>query len=220
MSRIRSVGRTLGASDRFRSSGVGLARRLMDGNLVEPQRAYLWELNILDSEGGYDNNLSTYALSASIPARNHQPLRRSYMGQNYSITGKNTSPNSFRMTVYDDSTLAMYRYMSHWINICSDPEYNRSVGFGNASKDIELITKGVTNVLVSGRFRLEGAMPTEIGTIEMSYDNNDVMKFDITFSFTKFYLNEQVSNNYSVEGKNPPESSSSLLAAARRKLGV
>ena len=205
---------------RFGSAGIGLARRLMDGKLTEPQRAYLWELNIIDPDGEYDKKLTTFALSASIPARNHQPLKRSYMGQNYFITGKNTSPNSFRATVYDDSLLSMYRYMVHWMNICNDPEYNRSVGFGNASKDIELITKGVTNVLVSGRFRLEGAMPTEIGTIEMSYDNNDVMKFDITFSFTKFYLNEEASNNYAVEGKEPPESSSSLLAAAKRKMGL
>lgn len=205
---------------RFGSAGIGLARRLMDGKLVEPQRAYLWELNILDPEGDYDKKLTTFALSASIPARNHQPLRRSYMGQNYFITGKNTSPNSFRVTVYDDSLLSMYRYMVHWLNICNDPEYNRSVGFNNAFKDIELITKGITNVLVSGRFKMEGAIPTEIGTIEMSYDNNDVMKFDVTFAFTKFYLNEEASNNYAVEGKEPPRESDGLLAAAKKKMGL
>lgn len=205
---------------RFGSAGIGLARRLMDGKLVEPQRAYLWELNILDPEGDPEQKLSTYALSVSIPSRNHQPLRRSYMGQNYFLTGKNTSPNSFRVTVYDDSLLSMYRYFSHWLSICNDPEYNRSVGFNNAFKDIELITKGVTNVLVSGRFKMEGAIPIELGTVEMSYDNNDVMKFDVTFNFTKFYVNEDASNNYAVEGKEPPSAVDGHLSAAKKKMGL
>lgn len=209
-----------GLASRFGSSGTGIARRLVDGSLVEPQRAYLWEVNVFDPDGGYDKKLSTYAISASIPSRNHQPLRRSYMGQNYFVTGKNTSPNSFRLTVYDDSFLSVYRYFSHWINICNDPEYNRSVGAINASKDIELITKGVSNILAGGRFRFEGVMPVEIGAIEMSYDNNDIMKFDITFSFVKFHLNERVSNGYAVEGKDEPVAPSGVFASVRNRLGL
>lgn len=155
----------------------------------------MWEVYIFDENlGGSDVDLAAnydfmvYIMTATVPSTSVEMIKRRYMGQEYQVTGMETSPKQMQVSVWDDEYFTARRFFQYWIDTVVDPRHNRSVG-GKAKKDVQIITKDTSDYGRTGFFDITGAMPTEIGETNLDYSANDIFTFDVTLSFNNLEMN-------------------------------
>lgn len=150
----------------------------------DPQLAYMWDIKFRDLFGGDSSEeISFYARDTTIPAATTEAITRRYLGNEYSFSGQQTSPNTYRVTFYDQQGLTVMRYFEAWRRLS-----NQSISGIKASpmvykRDIVLSLKDNTDTIVTDSLLFKGAFPIEISDATLSYSNSDLIQFDVVFKF-------------------------------------
>lgn len=178
----------------FASTLVSSKGRL---TLKEPQRSYMWEMKIVDeaiTDNGLYDDFSVYIINATVPSTSVELITRRYLGQEYKVTGPETSPKALRMTVWDDDALSARRYFQNWTDNTSDPDYGRSTGI-KAKKDVRLLMKNNGDTRVTGEMFMQGCVITELGIASVDYADNGVLTFEVSLNYDRLTMNPKVENN-------------------------
>lgn len=148
----------------------------------EPQRAYMWEVAIIDANASM---VRYYAQTTTLPIFSQTKLRRAYAGNHYNYPGKDTTSGIFRVTFWDSQDFVAYRYFMNWHRIMNDDLARRRVRPDEYKKSIEMRFKDTSDTLNSQQFSYEGCFPTEVSGTQLSYESSDLFTFDVEFSFDR-----------------------------------
>lgn len=149
----------------------------------QPQLSYMWEVSFRGIFASSAKNLTFYAKTTGVPLITNEPIKRYYAGVEYGLSGRDNSPRVFRVTFWDNQDLEVYNYFLQWTNSLNDSFARRKVNPLNYKRDISLRLKDTSDLLINGEFIFKDAFPTEISEVSLTYDESNVMTFDVMFHF-------------------------------------
>ena len=183
--RIQRIGETANVQD-FARFGTRLVGRYFTEQ-GEPQRAYLWEVNIQNDVNPMDS-LQLYARDVTLPAVENDFITKEFMGQQFYYAGKESSQKAVSVTFWDDESLSVYSYFQLWMQWLARPDDGAQAYKENYAKDFVLSMKDTTDLFETGRFKLTKAWPTSLGEVSLSYESSEIMQFTVTLAYDIKYM--------------------------------
>lgn len=160
----------------------------------EPQKAYMFEVEIIDNTNGYGyNNLKYYVKDVTVPSRSKDPIVIEYVGTKINWAGKDTA-SQLSINFWDDEDLKMTNFLHSWYNLSSDSIYGDSASKVNYTRDVRVKLKPTLDIGTTGSFVFRGCFPTQIGEITLSYDDSNVMEIPTTFAYDYMELEDADGN--------------------------
>ena len=135
---------------------------------------------------GYDNNraISFLCKSAQIPASSLGQIEIPYRGRRIKIPGDRTFAD-WSITIISDANMALRSAFEHW-----SARFNSHTGNVTVNNFMTLMPSwSVTQLLRDGEplrtYSFQGCFPSEVGAIELGYENNDaVAEFPVTLQYS------------------------------------
>jgi len=169
-----------------------LGERLTSGVLLskEPQRSYQFELQVIDNNGMSTggNDIKYFVKSIDFPVVSKEMIDHNFLDTKMSYSGKDSSPHNFTITFWDDEALTITDYMKKWYELSGDSKYNDSVNKESYRRTIKIKLLDVTGIISTGEFTLFNCNPIELGTLNLSYDDSNVLEQTITFYYDYYEL--------------------------------
>lgn len=162
----------------------------------EPQHAYRWEVTIDGPAGSDYAKVPYYAKQTAIPPLNITKIAKHHCGADYFYSGKDSSPHEISVTFWDNQDLEVWRFFYTWMKQQNDSLGYRKVSPQNYMRNMSIVLKDTTDVLVNGTIHLDGVFPIELGQAELSYDASSVMEFTVTFSYKHMELDDGPQGNF------------------------
>ena len=135
---------------------------------------------------GYANNraISFLCKSAQIPASSLGTIEVPYRGRKIKIPGDRTFAD-WSITIISDANLSLRSAFEHWSARFN--EHTNNVTVNNFMEFMPLWS--VTQLLRNGEplrtYAFQGCFPSEVGAIDLSYENNDaVAEFPVTLQYS------------------------------------
>lgn len=151
----------------------------------EPQKAYMWEVTFTDPFGSMGETVKYYVKATGIPTAVNETIKRYHAGVEYAYPSRDTSPKIFRVTVWDNQNLEVFRFFNKWLHLMQHGNGNTKVNPENYSRDIRLKLLDSTGMFTSQEFLMKGCFPTEISETSLTYTESDTVTFDVMFHFYK-----------------------------------
>jgi len=159
-------------------------REFMNPNPDEdPQRSYMWEVGMTNPLNDDNSNIRFYGVTTGIPAQNNEPIKRFYAGVPYTISGKDASPKTFRLTLWDNENLEIYRFMSRWIETMQQGRDYRKVSPSTYYRDITLSLRDNSDSYDTISFVFRNCFPSEISEVPLAYNESNAINIDVIFSY-------------------------------------
>lgn len=124
--------------------------------------------------------------ASSLPPSDLGLIPAPYQGRKIAIAGDRTYPE-WTVTVMNDETFTVRRRFEDWSHKINHPEQNiRNAGYYNLDDykwDLQVIhlDKKGDQIAV---YKLVGAFPTNVGMIELAWDNTDTLEeYTVTFQY-------------------------------------
>lgn len=157
-----------------------------DANPYEdPQRSYSWEVKFRNPFNDDNSTLKFYAKATGIPTDTNEVIKRYYAGVPYNISGKETSPKIFRVTLWDNQDLEAFRFFQRWFQVMNDTDLSRKVTPETYYQDIVLTLQDNSHTYATGEFVMTDCFPSEISETPLAYNESTDMTFDVMFSFNR-----------------------------------
>lgn len=159
---------------------------------IEPQKSYMFEVHFLDhnslipSIGEMKYNVKTVA----IPAISKEPIIYNFMNSKIKYAGRDSSEKQIVITFWDDEGLTVLDYIHKWSSLSGDLETGDALPKSEYVKDIRVSLKDTNDALTTGRFLLKNCFPTDVGEIQLSYEDSGIIEVPITFSYDRMIFGD------------------------------
>jgi len=130
-----------------------------------------------------DTNIATYLVRTStLPETTHEEIMTQWQGFDYKFAGKYTYAD-WTITFNVDSGADIQRMFANWMSLIHDPTTNMysTPATYTADQQIELLGFDSKPIL---KYKLINAWPKSMATATLDYSSNDVVQFDVTWSYT------------------------------------
>jgi len=166
---------------------VRVGDALSDKTLLtrEPQRQYMFDVEVFDTSSGHvsQGDLKTYVKSMAIPPRSKEMIMMEYMDIRIPFSGRESSAHTLSINFWDDESLTIIEYLEKWYNLTGDKQYGQSTGKQSHTKNIKVSLKDTTDIITTGTFTFYNCFPLEISSIGLSYENSDALEIPAIFSY-------------------------------------
>ena len=156
-------------------------------NLTNPQRTYLWEVLVPAPIGDGDTlTFQVRAQSTSIPGRKNAPIPIPYkQTAGVRVAGKLEYDHDWTCTFVEGEDHKVLDAVQSWQQAIVHDVAGVGLGDPFYKTDVYLTLQSVAggdNV----KFKMKGAWISSIASLPVGYETNDVVKYNVTFTFDSF----------------------------------
>lgn len=156
--------------------------------VATPQKAYMWEVQILGlagATGGVLQDLATYAKSVSIPQSAVETIVINHKATRTAHAGRDSAGHTVSLTFWDDEAGTIHKYLNGWMQWIMNADDGTSVPRNLYSAQMKILLKDSKDSAVTQTITLSNIFPTEVGDISLNYDGSDAIEISATFNFDK-----------------------------------
>jgi hypothetical protein len=156
----------------------------LKSNLTNPARTYLWEVVIPVPIGGGDSTtLTLRARSASIPARENDPIEIPYkQTAGFVVAGKLKYTHSWAVDFMEGEDKKVFDALRQWQQNIVNDEFGVGVGDPLYKADVYL-TALTTAGEIWLKIRLKSAWIQSVGAVNLTQEANTLIIYPVTFAF-------------------------------------
>ena len=137
-------------------------------------------------KGGVADSITFHAKGAQLPESAVGEIIVPYLGRQVKLPGDRTYAD-WNLTVLSDEAMKLRNVFERWNADINGHTTNRPYGYQYGWVTTSVIT--VTHLTRQGKethqYKLYGAFPKDVGSVDVAYDNNDsIMEFPVTFAYT------------------------------------
>ena len=137
-----------------------------------------------------DITVPLLARAAQIPASSITPVETHYFGRVVKFAGNRTYPE-WTVTIINDEDLSIRNALEEWSHAINTPQGNLR-RFSAASPALYKSDAQVTQYSKTGvplrTYNFVGMWPSEIASIDLSFDAEGIQEFTTTFTFDYWYV--------------------------------
>ena len=158
-----------------------------------PQRNYEWELSILPAGSpiGEEPLISQRIESHNIPSVENETIEINYKSQKTFHVGRDSSPHTFSVTLWDGEDGAIYRFFRNW----RETGMSNSLFGGGLQRDVyatdailRFYEHDSQTMTIAHRWGI--VFPISVGEISANYSESSLVTFDVTFSYDWHLIGE------------------------------
>jgi len=159
----------------------------LKANLTNPARTYLWEIIIPAlPAGGSTEDILTRCQSTAIPGRSVGTIAIPFkQSAGLIFHGKLTYDHTWECTFVEGEDKKIHDAIYAWNQYIIDDVTNVGMGDTEIKTDIYL-TLLTTKAETYRKIRLVGCFPSAVAAVDMSYDDENIVRYTVTFSFDKW----------------------------------
>lgn len=153
------------------------------GNFSGGARAYLFYYKPVFPAGiAADSETSTYLVrTTSLPETEMDEIPLSWQGMDFKVAGRYTYTD-WTVSFNCDAEAKIQKYFHNWVSLIHDPTTNIHTNPTDYMVDQQLELLGLTGKPIM-KYKLFACWPKTIGNASLDYATNDVVQFDITFTY-------------------------------------
>jgi len=147
-------------------------------------RQYLFYFKPLFPTGviGADTEVATYLVrTASLPETSSDEIMMNWQGFDYKIAGKYTY-SDWNVTFNVDIDAKIQQMFHNWASLIHDPTTNKYTVPSKYMMDQQIELLNLEGIPIT-KYKLFGAWPKMVGNANLDYSANDVVQFDVTFTY-------------------------------------
>ena len=148
-----------------------------------PQRSYLWEVDIEGLSTGGLQNLSFYAKTVSIPQIAIEQIIINHKAGRTHHAGRDVSAHTVTVTFWDDEAQTIHKFFNDWMTLMFDQKTASGNTRNIYSANMVIKLKDAADAEVTSKIKLTNVFPTDIGDVNLSYDTSEPVEYTVTFSF-------------------------------------
>jgi hypothetical protein len=155
-------------------------------NFAEWQRPTHFEVEIsnINIPGAkFDSDFKIVCKASNVPAATTGVVEVPYLGRKIKVAGDRTFAD-WTVTVMDDVNHKYREKFERWMEYIGNSAFNvnASTPLYKATASIKMLERSAG--AVTGEWLMVGLFPSEIGTIDMSYETNDaIAEYTVTFAY-------------------------------------
>jgi len=159
----------------------------LKANLSNPARTYLWEVLVPVPIGdGASETFTIRARSTEIPSRSYGEIAIPYkQTPGIKIAGKLKYEQSWQCTFLEGEDKKVFDALQSWQQNIIDNL--TGIGVGDASYKADIF---LTLITTAGetfqKIRFKGAWVQEMGKVQLSYDDDGMIVYPVTFAFDRW----------------------------------
>jgi hypothetical protein len=169
----------------------------------DPQRNYMFEVGIQDtSSAGLNltalqniltsndeaNNIRFFSKTVSIPQKTNEPILMTRMDERFFFAGKDSSTRTIAMSLWDDESLTVMKYMHKWREYTGSSDDGRALPKSAYTKNLVIELKDSLDLLTTAQIVLTDCFPIELSDIALSYEESAPIEHTIIFSYGKMEI--------------------------------
>lgn len=147
-----------------------------------------------------DSDFPFKCRAAQIPAADVESIEVPYFGRMVRFAGNRTFAE-WSVTVLNDEDFAVRNTLEQWNAAINGFQTNqRNVGVGNPldyKSDAQVIQYSKTGSVLR-EYTFVGLYPQSVGSIDLSWDSNDIEVFDVTFAYDYWIVSGGTTGNPNV----------------------
>lgn len=146
-------------------------------------RSYLFYYKpVFPASIGASSEIATYLVrTTSLPETTIDEIPLAWQGFDFKVAGKYTY-SDWNVTFNCDADANIQKYFHQWMALIHDPTTNVYSNPTNYMVDQQLELLGLTGSPIM-KYKLFACWPKMIGNATLDYSQNDVIQFDITFTY-------------------------------------
>lgn len=146
-------------------------------------RAYLFYYKPIFPGGvGTESDKATYLVrTTSLPETSIDDIPLAWQGFDYKVAGK-YSFTDWTVSFNVDADAKVLTYFQNWMNLIHDPTTNTYTNPVNYMLDQQLELLGLDGKPII-KYKLFGCWPRTINSSSLDYTQNDVVQFDVVYSY-------------------------------------
>lgn len=155
--------------------------------------------------GGVADSITFHAKGAQLPESAVGEIIVPYLGRQVKLPGDRTYAD-WNLTVLSDEAMKLRNVFEQWNADINGHTSNRPNGYqyGWVTSSIVTVAHLTRQGETTHEYKLTGAFPKDVGSVDVAYDNNDsIMEFPVTFAYTY----HEITNKYANTFVGPPEPS-------------
>lgn len=136
--------------------------------------------------GGVPDSITFHAKGAQLPESAVGEIIVPYLGRQVKLPGDRTYAD-WTLTVLSDEAMKLRNIFELWNADINGHTSNIPNGYqyGWVTSSIITVTHLTRRGAETHEYKLTGAFPKDVGSVDVAYDNNDsIMEFPVTFAYT------------------------------------
>jgi len=162
------------------------------------------------------SNLSILCKSGAIPAFTLGVIEVPFRGRRIKVPGDRTYAD-WTATIVNDDAQAVRKSFDNWLNYIIDVNGENELRIGTDSYRCKITVQQLRpDGTVARVYELYDAFPTDVSTIDLSYDTTDaIQEFTVTFQY--HYLDVGATSEAGTDASDPGAGTSNASSAAGAK---
>jgi hypothetical protein len=155
--------------------------------IVEPQRAYNWEVEIVRTPVGLaaSDNMKFRARGTGVPGRSFDTIDINWRWMNWKVSGRETGDKTITVRFWEGVDQMIRNALMQWATLVGD-------WFSGAQGDKSEVSGEIRIRLLDGKenttrtVTLKNAMITAVDTVDVTYEASDVVEYTATIVYDYF----------------------------------
>jgi len=149
----------------------------------DPQRSYMWEVDIQGISTGAISDLSFYAKTVSIPQIAVEQIIINHKAAKTHHAGRDAGGHTVTLTLWDNESQTINKFFDDWMRLILDQTTGTGTPRDVYSADMVIKLKDAIDENITSEITLTKCFPTEIAEVALSYDASEPVEYSITLSF-------------------------------------
>jgi hypothetical protein len=150
-----------------------------------PQKSFMWEVEVQGLSTGNIPNMSFFARTVSIPQNAVEQIIINHKAGKTHHAGRDAAAHTVTVTFWDDESQTIHKYFSDWMDLMLNQETGSGVSRDLYSAEMVIRLKDSTDEVVTSTITLSTVFPTDVAEVALSYDSSEPVEHSITFSYDK-----------------------------------
>lgn len=148
-----------------------------------PQKSYMWEVEVHGLASGVLSNFSFFAKTVNIPQTAVETITINHKAAKTHFAGRDSSAHTCSITFWDDENATIQKFFKNWMDIIRNPITGSGITRDLYSSDLVIKLKDETDNSVTATITLGHAFPTEMGDITLNYDGSEAIEISVTLTY-------------------------------------
>lgn len=153
-----------------------------------PQRSYMWEVEVQGLASGALGEMSFYAKTVSIPQIAVEQIILNHKAAKTHHAGRDASGHTVTLTFWDDEAQTIHSFFHNWMELILNQETGSGTARDEYSANLVIKLMNANDSEVTSTITLDYAFPTDIAEVPLSYDTSEPVEYSVTFSYDRKIL--------------------------------
>jgi len=152
-------------------------------SINNPQKSYMWEIEVQGLATGSLSNMAFFAKTVSIPQSAVEQIIINHKAGRTHFAGRDAGAHTVTVTFWDDEAQTILKFFHEWMDLLRNHVTASGVTRDLYAASLVIKLKDESDEIVTAKITLGHCFPTDIADTPLTYDSSEPIEHSVTLSF-------------------------------------